>query len=101
MGRRGSAELASGARSAGVHPQAPLPLPPLPRRFTTSRHSLQRSLSYLGPQARLRRLVQRMSKGGGEAFKVGVVGGSISYGHGETGGGVCGYTSDQLWLLFK
>jgi len=54
---------------------------------------MQRSLSYLGPHPRLRRLVARMLRGGDAPVKVGVVGGSISYGHGATQLGVTDWFS--------
>lgn len=82
------------------------PSPPLPARsFTLSRHQLQRSISYLGPHARLRRVLARMLSGSGSKnsssknssgknssssssvdrpVKINVLGGSISFGHGAS-----------------
>jgi hypothetical protein len=57
--------------------------PLLTHSFSLSRPQMQRSLSYLGPHQRLRRVIDQMLKGGDRPIKVGVVGGSISYGHGE------------------
>ncbi|KAI8470157.1 MAG: SGNH hydrolase-type esterase domain-containing protein [Monoraphidium minutum] len=69
----------------------------LRHEFSISRPQLQRSLGYIGPHQRLRRLVAALLKGGERPFKVGVVGGSISYGHGASQQG----STDWFSLLKK
>jgi len=73
------------SRGAGATPPAPAvgdkddqtdPPRRLPARLR------ERGLSYVGAAPRLRRVVDRLSGGGGARVSVGLVGGSISWGHG-------------------